>query len=449
MLGAPQWLAYMAPEGTFAYDAATFPETDAVTLGATPGGLYLIGSRPTWSPDGKYLAYFSDNALAVREMTGHTPGPEVTLAAALSPVDHPGALQWSRDSKSISVLSGTSLNVVDPTSATPTLNLVTSSSFLRLQWAPAGGGLVFGNDRGLNYVRVTAGVPGTPELLAMIGQSWGWSRDGTKLAVADDFDIVLFDVSGASIQRTPLYTITALSTYADPVFDSSGSVLAFNTDQGITYVATSAPATSGVIESPVSGTISQSANWSLTGSVMVFTAVTPPVMTTNQWFYVKFTGSTPSEPTPIPGTWLYSFWIPGEPAMIATDLTTGQISLIDLSGATPVVTPYSTQPDAVNSVHWAPVGDRFAFYTRGAVILANRSDPSVPTQRITSVQGDVAWIDWSSAASHLAIMSSARSYMDRGIEVVRVDGATPSAVVPLYPLVASPDVSFAWQPVTQ
>ena len=451
MLGAPQWLAYMGPDGNFAYDAATFPETDSVTLGAAPGGLYLIGSRPNWSWDGKYLAYFAADALKVREMTTHTPGPEVTLATALSPVDHAGALQWSWDSKSISVISGTSLFVVDPTSATPTLNVVTSNNARRLQWAPAGGGLIYSEDGGgMNYVRITAGVPGAPERVAMIGQSWGWSRDGSKLVVADDFDVSLFDLSGASVQRTPLYTIPALSTYANPVFDSSGSLVTFNTDQGITYVATDAPATNGVIESPVSGTISQNPNWSLTDPVMVFTAVTPPVTTTNQWFYVKFTGSTPSEPTPIPGTWQYHFWIPGELAMIATDFPSGQASRIDLSGATPVVTPYPTLPEAVSSVQWAPIGDRLAFYTRAAVILASRSDPSAPTQRIDSVQSDVvAWTGWSSAASHLAIQSSARTYQDNGIEIVRVDGATPSAVMPLYPLTPSTDVSFAWQPVTQ
>jgi hypothetical protein len=448
MPAAPQWLAYLSPEGNFAYDATTFPATEATKLSAPPTGLFLNGRPPAWSPNGKYVAYFAGDSLAMREMTGRTPGPEVTLATGLTPTSDAGALQWFWDSSAIAVQSGTTLYAVDPTSSKPTLNLITDKTLYRHILAPAGGGLVYRDGDGVNFTRVTAGVPSTPEPVGMIANSLAWSRDGNTLAVNDALEIFLYDVSGPSVERTLVTPIPSLSTYSNPTFNSDGSLFAFNSDEGVIYSTTSAPATTGFIESPVSGTISSSPNWSLTGTTMIFAAVMPPVMQTNQWFYVSFSGSTPSEIKAIPGSWQYAFWLPDRVALIATDFPGGQASYIDLSGATPVITPYPMQSDNVYSVQWAPVGDRLALITRPGVALTSLSDPSAPTQRLTSTQGELDWAGWSSAASYMALLSSSRSYQDRGIEVVRVDGATPSAVVPLLAPAATTSVNFAWQPKT-
>ena len=442
MLGAPAWLAYTALEGTFAYDAATYPATESVFLGAPSEGLVINNVMPSWSPDGARLAYFAGDHLEVREMTTHLPSMPVAFAQGLVSFSSADSLAWSPDGKAVSFISGPALYIADPAVGAAAPHLVTPGYVPYYQWAPAGDGLVFQADDGFNYVRVRAGVPDAPQELARSRAGWAWSRDGSKLIVQDGLDIILFDTSGTTVTRTPVVTNSS-ERVAGAQFDFDGSLFSLYTEHGLSYASTSAP-TALTLLSPVSGAVPDYARWHPKEPVLAFTVNASPTAVPDTWYYVTFGGDIASAPARIPGAWQLVKWLPDRLALLAEDQSKGW-SLVDLTGVTPVVTPYPLADASGFYVTPARAGDTVAFSANQFAILASLSDPTLPTHSVTSTQGDVNGLDWSHTAEYLAILSAGPETHER-LNVTRVDGTVPSPVKAVQASMPTTAVRFFWQP---
>jgi WD40 repeat protein len=159
-------------------------------------------------------------------MTANPPSAGRLLVASPAPPAAflpPPQFSWSPDSKTIALVSGQTLSLLDPTRPAigPALISNTLASF---SWAPVGGRLLLKDNSGSSLVSVDGDLTSAPQVLGL-GTLTMWSPDGKYLVTSTNGDLTLIDVTGNTAVTTvvtkrmiPTPSVTQVMFSADSSF---------------------------------------------------------------------------------------------------------------------------------------------------------------------------------------------------------------------------------------
>jgi hypothetical protein len=443
----PEWVTFVNKSGIFAYDANTFPATSTViTLGPPPGSDYLSGVAPVWSPDGKRVMYISGSALLLWDMSGRTPLAPVTLASGLVPQSDTEAISWSRDGQSVAVVNQNGLYTLDPASPTPTLNPVTTADVQVYSWAPAGNGLLYSDAGGVFFTRVTAGVPVTPELVGPLGIQWGLAPDGNHFATWGASDIDFVDATGPALATTLVYS-KERTVLTSPAFTPDGSFFVANVvEDGLLYAPTSAPTKFGLLQGTTGGSEIGYSRFNPKRPALSF-ATTESVTSTpsNNWFVAELSDAM-VVPKPIPGSWSMADWLPDGQTLVLENTAHTQLAFMDWSSATPTAASLPVAPSSIEYYAASPDQTLFAYSTQNVIYVATTSNPSAAPGSVTisrSSDDSVTW-EWSPDGRYIAVVVTGFNPSKSTVELVRVDGTTPSSPITIGPTVDDYLTGASW-----
>lgn len=204
----------------------------AQTDGSNQQNLNIPGWAPTWSPDGRSIAFLSDRSGAPQlysvSADGGTPtrltdSPEGKMAPAWSPAD-----QWIAFIAQTS--SGGAIHLID-TQGISRRTIITTDvgDVAHLTWSPNGQQLLFDARRNGEQRVYSIGVDGTGLQQLTNFETWqpAWSPDGERIAVAAEGGIYTFNKEGSN--RLRLTTFQAWG----PVWSPDGRSIAFLSDRGV------------------------------------------------------------------------------------------------------------------------------------------------------------------------------------------------------------------------
>jgi Tol biopolymer transport system component len=449
-LAPTRWLVFTHKNGVFAYDTTKFPESNALT--ALSDKEQVTTSRCLlWSPDGRTLLYLDVSDVYAVDLSGDTrsasrlllsnptaPSPQLNLARPWS---------WSADSSSVAVVSGTTLSVLDPTRAAPTLRPLTTK-LKSYSWAPYGGRLLYADDTGSYVVQVAQGTPGAT--IAVDAGATVWSPNGAQLAGVKGGDLALTTLSD---DTASLEMLTTVHEGVDPLpaldpghiqFNKSGSKLTFSGQlavdesfNGYTLALKPRGEPTAVPSDAPDDADTSCRSWSPDGKLLLCSYYNAAG---SQWFAVDpvaddFTkilgvGST--------GDWTWSPE-PSRHQLFATSVDgTQQITMVDLaapSTAVPIFvgfTPFSI----------SPAGTLLTYLTKPTIQLVDLAAPqntpvAIQTDQLAS--DPPAW-GWSPNGQFIAIADGSNQQ-----RLARIEGAAASTPVALGGS-SSSTIYFAWQP---
>lgn len=235
--------AAISPDRRYIVQSITADQQRLVLIDLLTGTTHTIGpgSNPTWSPDGRHVAYTFIGRLAGVDVTDGVPGEPVSLigdirfvnpdmAAGISP------LAWSPDSTRLAVEilepSDTDIYTVRPDGSE--LANITGSDRVRESypvWSPDGTRIAYIREEsdGERAVYIMDADGSNPRLLVEApGASYPvWSPDGTRIAYVGQMNqrlsLIVIDVDGES---APV-ALTPLSVNARPVWSPDGHFMAY------------------------------------------------------------------------------------------------------------------------------------------------------------------------------------------------------------------------------
>jgi hypothetical protein len=279
-----------ASDGSSTSERLTFSVTDGMTRTLPPlplpdsGPLGAIG-RTAWSPDGTLLAFEGMHATFdwPQEWYDYTSDLYVVDAAAsaaspwraLTSNGLSQAPSWSPDGKRIAYLHRDSLfvlsdiYVIDAAGGAPVPVVRTGGAFAPPIWSPDGTRLAFTdwNVGSGDIFVVNADGSGLTNVTRSPGTDFqpSWSPDGTRLAfVSTRFgssgafrpDVFVVDVSGNNVRR-----LTSLNQYSvDPVWSPDGSQIMFSSGNAL-YVMPADGSTPGRLTTPPPKSVDRSPMW--------------------------------------------------------------------------------------------------------------------------------------------------------------------------------------------
>ncbi len=436
---SPVWLAFENPDGVFAYDTRNYPDPNkAVKLGAPPTLDYFFGgSAPEWSPDGKSVAYVSGDSLVVWDMTGSLPSAAKTLATGLVPSITQRRIQWSPDSSSLAFTSGEQLLVLDPAAATPVPRQITAHVYY-WGFAPQGNGLAYTDVSGANLISVTSGVASNLQKASDMPIAWGWSPDGLHLGMQSDAQDWLLDVSEATLKSTPVFP-----TGANPEiqFSFDGTFMSFNgADSGeqIQYLSVADPSTVIPIAAPMEPS-GGAPVWHPSRSALLFHSQSA------SWFMADLSNPRVKvKAVPVPASSRPVAWLPNGLSLLFADFSNTQLSLVDMSVATPVAVPFARQSQPILDVKPNSTGTAIAFVTTNTLHLMDPARPKDAGTTLPIVDDSSAALgfQWSQDGRFIFLSllqgslpqpPSQPPITNQTLLLVRADGTVPSPVIPLGP----------------
>lgn len=444
-----RWLVFSHEKGVFAYDTTKFTASDALTALSNKVQV-AAAQRLSWSPDGSKLLYLDAGDVYAVDLSGDAPdAPKLLLStpAAPSPQLSVPAWSWSADSASVAVVSGTTLSVLDPTQAAPTLHPLTTK-LESFSWAPYGSRLLFADDTGSHVVRVTAGSPSTP--LDVDAGATVWSPDGAQLAGVKDGDLALTTLTD---DEASLELLTTAQAADDPPpaldaqyirFNKSGSQLTFSGQlavdgrfNGYTLKLRPRGEPVAVPSGAPDDADTSCAVWSPDGKLLLCSY---EVAAGSQWFTVDI---ATQELTKVLEGGSYGDWAwspdPARYQLFTSSVGgTSQIAMVDLAEATTLVPIYEgSAPFSVS-----PAGSLLTYLTKPTIQLVDLAAPEKTPVGIPTAQSaaDAPVWGWSPNGEFIAIDDG--SHQQR---LAHIDGAEASTPVALGELSATA-IDFAWQP---
>lgn len=218
------------------------PDSSSPPFNLTDNGTTSYDEDPTWSPDGKHLAFVA-KFLGTSEENIYSmepEGPDQTFNLATQVTHFPaglvptGEIAWSPDGSKIAFVRGTQPGAndalfvanADGTSLAateiPTLGAGTPT------WSPDSGKIAFWHGNQIYTVAGNNSSPATP-LPGATCEEPAWSPDGSKIACSREFqNIQIFGPTGG----TPLTTITNSSQFGFLSWSPSGAQLAYHEQEG-------------------------------------------------------------------------------------------------------------------------------------------------------------------------------------------------------------------------
>ncbi len=216
------------------------PDNPSAIANLTDDGTTSYDEDPTWSPDGKKLAFVawfpSKGEENIYTMEPEAPEQSFNLATKITHFTNgivpTGELAWSPDGSKIAFVRGAAnfgtnpLFVVnaDGTSASATEISPFTGGGANPSWAPDSAKIAFWHANQIYTVPGDASAAATPLPGAACTEP-AWSPDGSKIACGREFhSIEIFGPSGGA----PLTTITNSSQYDFASWSPSGAQLAYH-----------------------------------------------------------------------------------------------------------------------------------------------------------------------------------------------------------------------------
>jgi Tol biopolymer transport system component len=445
-----RWLAFSHEKGVFAYDTTKFTAKDAL-ISLSKETQSVAPQRLSWSPDGLTLLYLDVADVYAVDLSGDAPvAPRLLLSSPTDPSPQLDAVRpwsWSADSESVAVVSGTTLSVLDPTQAAPTLHPLTTK-LESFSWAPYGGRLLYADDTGSHVVQVTAGSPGTP--LEVDAGATIWSPNGAQLAGIKDGDLALTTLSD---EEASLELLTTAQASDDPPpaldaqyirFNKSGSSLTFSGQLAVGedftgYTLSLKPRGEPVAvpSGAAEGAETACHSWSPDGALLLCSY---EVAAGSQWFAVDVAAQA-STPVLEGGAYAEWAWSP--------DPTRYQLFTSSVGGASQIAMVDLEKPSALVPIFMgsttfsvSPTGALLTYLNKPIirlVDLAALQKMPVEIQTAQSATDPPVW-GWSPNGLFIAIADG--SHQQR---LARIDGAAASTPVALGEASAIV-IDFAWQP---
>jgi hypothetical protein len=449
--GPPQWLAYETADGIFVYDVKNYPAVNrSIRLGDPPNGDYGVTQGPNWTLDGSRMMEFSGDKLLVWDMTGMMPSEPMVLATGMKPTDQSIPLWWSGDDKTVFLVQDDSLYALDASKPMAERHLITTSVVLH-QPAPKGDGLIYDDSTGMNYVRVTAGVPEKPQLAEELSANWSWSPDGIHFGT-EDLSMKLFDTSGPLFTMTDVYPLS-LSYSVSPEFSFDGAYFTFNAGSGVDalmYGSVAAPKPVKPLRGMQPDSEGRSSTWHPSKPMIAYNVVQAPAFAAStEWVVSDVSGAEPSAPLTIPGDGTFYGWLGDGDKLLRLSTDHKQMQLVDMGAKPPTSTPLPVSTETIGQSATSRDQRVLALVADTALHLVDLANPSAAFVDVKpSVAGETtSYCIWSSDNHYLVFDADSADYQKRSVEIAGVgDGRQVSPTVTLV-APTTDKVEWSLQPV--
>ena len=250
----------------------------------------------------------------------------------------------------------------------------------------------------------------------------------------------------------------AMPSVATAAFNHDSSLLAFMGVQArdrvsdIFYLSAEPSGSATILVPGFETTRSASSfGWSPASSLLLYSVYDNTTGTSVSTSHVvSFSGSTPGMPAQLPMYVGSSYqWVPGTSSVVAA--ATNRLVAVDLLHPTsdPVLLAGGGDGGGISPYKVSPDGAAVAYQIGHAIGITNIQNPAdASLNTINTGSATIGTWQWSPSARFLAVVDSPEFSSSARVNLMRVDGATASTLVPLkLASQSSATIRFAWQPL--